>query len=79
VKVITIRLSDEEYKLIAEKAKAEYRPISNYITAKVLSRIQETMYVDRVEEEEIRLDKDLQKRLSRGIKDAKQRKGRMVG
>lgn len=79
MKVITLRLSDEEYKLIAGMAKAEYRPISNYITAKVLSRIQESMYPDRVEEEEIKLNKNLQKRIKRGVKEAKQRKGRMVG
>lgn len=33
----------------------------------------------RVEKEEIKLDKNLQKRLNRGVKEAKQRKGRMVG
>lgn len=79
MKVITLRLSDEEYKLIAEKAKAEYRSISNYITAKVLSRIQESMYVDRVEEEEIKLNKELQKRIKRGLKEAKHGKGRLIG
>ena len=53
MKVITLRLSDEEYQLISEKAKSEYRPISNYITAGILSRIQESMYVDKVEEEQL--------------------------
>ena len=73
------QISDEEYRLISEKAKSEYRPISNYITAGILSRIQESMYMDVVEEERIMLDKRLQKKLSRGHREAKKRKGKMIG
>lgn len=41
MKVITIRLTDEEYELIAAAAQAEYRPISNYITASIIRIIGE--------------------------------------
>lgn len=76
MKVITLRLSDDEYKAIVEKAKEEYRPISNFITAHIMKEIE---YLDVVEEEEIKYNKTLQKRLDRGVKEAKQRKGRMIG
>ena len=35
-KVITLRLSEEEYKMISAAARTERRPISNFITAKVM-------------------------------------------
>jgi uncharacterized protein (DUF1778 family) len=76
MKVITLRLTDDEYKAIADRAKEEYRPISNFITAHIMKEIE---YVDAVEEEEIKMNKTLQKRLNRGVKEAKQRKGRMIG
>jgi hypothetical protein len=64
VKVITLRLSDEEYKLITEKAKAEYRPISNFITAKVLTAIQEDNF--KVEEDSVSFGKDIIKNIEGG-------------
>jgi hypothetical protein len=76
LKVITLRLSDDEYKSIVERARAEYRPISNFITAHIMKEIE---YMDSVEEEEIKLNKNLQNRLKRGLKEAKQGKGRFVG
>lgn len=76
MKVITLRLSDDEYKAIVEKAKEEYRPISNFITAHIMKEIE---FLDVAEEEEIKFNKTLQKRLDRGVKEAKQRKGRMIG
>ncbi|WP_406606869.1 hypothetical protein [Candidatus Infernicultor aquiphilus] len=38
-KVVTLRLSEEEYKRISAVAKIEHRPISNFITARVIKDI----------------------------------------
>lgn len=76
MKVITLRLSDDEYKAIVEKAKEEYRPISNFITAHIMKQIE---YLDVAEEEEIKFNKTLQKRIKRGLRDAKLKRGKMVG
>lgn len=77
-KIITLRLSEEEYNMIREKAAAEYRPISNFITSVVLKKIEESEYVDAVEMDQINNDVSLQKRLKAGIKDAKLMKGKYV-
>jgi len=45
-KVITLRLSEEEYERISAAAKGEHRPISNFITARVIKDIEESYYVD---------------------------------
>ncbi|OGF44450.1 MAG: hypothetical protein A2452_05915 [Candidatus Firestonebacteria bacterium RIFOXYC2_FULL_39_67] len=78
-KVITLRLSEEEYKLIHKKADIEFRPISNYITSVVLRNIEESSNVDAVEMAQINNDPILQKKLKAGYKDAKSMKGKYVG
>ena len=78
-KTVTLRLSDEEYDAIAKTAKAERRPISNYITHTVVSEIESSYNVDPAEMNQIRSDKDLLARLGQGHKDAKKMKGKMVG
>jgi len=77
-KVITLRLSEEEYKKIAAVAEQEHRPISNFITSTVLKDIEASYFVDSVEMEQIRSDKKLMERLEEGHRDAKKRKGRLV-
>ena len=78
-KVITLRLSDEEYRAIAASAKIEHRPISNFITTTVLKDIEESQYVDSIEMAQINSDKDLLKKLKDGHKDAKTKKGKLLG
>lgn len=78
-KVITLRLSEEEYKKIAAAAEIEHRPISNFITAEVLEDIEESYYVDPLEMAQIKSDKKLLKRLEAGHRDAKKMRGRFVG
>ena len=77
-KVITLRLSEEEYKMIAEAAKTERRPISNFITAKVMEEIEESYYVDTIEMGQINSDKKLIEKLKTGHHDALEKKGRFV-
>ena len=78
-KVITLRLTDEEYKSIARNAKYERRPISNYITTTVVREIEHSYYCSPKEMDEIRRDKKLLKSISAGHKDAKAMKGKFVG
>ena len=78
-KVITLRLSDEEYEKIATSAKIEHRPISNFITVKVLKEINESYYVDSIEMSQIKSDKGLLEKLKEGHNDAKKRKGKLIG
>lgn len=78
-RVVTVRLSDDEYKKISVSAAAEHRPISNFITSKVLKEIEESSCVDAIEMSQIRLDAKLIERLKRGHSDAKKMRGKFVG
>ena len=78
-KVITLRLSEEEYERISTTAHGEHRPISNFITAAVLDKIDESCYTDAVETAQIHSDKRLLQRLKVGHADAKKLKGKFVG
>ncbi|MBI4340842.1 MAG: hypothetical protein HY598_01005 [Candidatus Omnitrophica bacterium] len=78
-KVVTVRLSEEEYRRIATSAKLERRPISNFMTIMVIKGIEESDYVDAVEMDQIRSDKRLMAKLQGGHQDARRRKGKLVG
>lgn len=78
-KVVTLRLSEEEYKKISAAAGIEHRPISNFITTGILKEIEESYYVDSIEMAQIRSDKRLQEKLKAGHTDAKRGRGRRVG
>lgn len=78
-KVITLRLSEEEYTKVLSAAKIEHRPISNFITARILENIDESFHVDPVEMAQIKLDKKLMEKLNAGHRDAKKMKGKLIG
>jgi hypothetical protein len=78
-KVVTVRLSDEDYRRIAAVAKRERRPISNLMTLLVIRGIEEGDYVDAVEMDQILADKPLMAKLRAGRRDARQRKGKLIG
>ena len=78
-KVVTVRLSDEDYRKIAAVAKLERRPLSNLITLMVIKGIEEGDYVDPIEMEQILSDQRLTARLRAGHRDARQRKGKLAG
>ncbi|MFH1957333.1 MAG: hypothetical protein ABIJ15_02500 [bacterium] len=77
-KVITLRLSQDEYKKVSMAADIEHRPISNFITSRVLKDIEESYYADPIEMAQIKSDKRLSGKLKAGHNDAKRRKGRFV-
>ncbi len=77
-KVVTLRLSEEEYKRISTAAEVEHRPISNFITTRVIEDIEASYYVDPIEMAQISSDKRLLEKLRAGHIDAKRKKGRLV-
>jgi predicted DNA-binding protein len=77
-KVITVRLSDEEYEKISGAARNERRPISNYITSTVIKDIEESYFADSVEMSQISSDKALTEKLRKGHLEAKKMKGKFI-
>jgi len=77
-KVVTLRLTEEEYERISAAVKIEHRPISNFITAKVIKGIEESYYVDPIEMAQIKSDKNLIGKLKIGYRDPKEMKGRFI-
>jgi len=77
-KVVTLRLSEEEYKRISAAARIEHRPISNFITARVIKDVEESYYVDPIEMAQIKSDRVLVEKLKIGHRDAKEMKGKFI-
>ena len=77
-KTVTLRLKDEIYNVFLEAARAENRTLSNLIETAAFNRIREQQFVDDVEMAEILADEDLVKRIRRGSRQARSRKGRFV-
>jgi predicted transcriptional regulator len=77
-KTVTLRLNDEVYKAFSEAARAENRPLSNLIETAALARIRDQQFADDVELAEILANQDLVKRIKKGSRDARARKGRFV-
>jgi predicted transcriptional regulator len=78
-KTVTIRLDDDVYAELREAAEAEDRPLSNLIEVAALARVREQQFVDDVEMAEILANEKLLKRLRAGSRDARARRGRLVG
>jgi hypothetical protein len=77
-KTVTLRLSDEDYQKFLGFAQADNRPIANAIETLALRKLEETLFVDPFEMEEILSDEDLLKRLKKGRGQAREKKGRFV-
>lgn len=77
-KTITLRLSEENYKVYKKLAGRDNRPISNFIETAVKRFIEHNSYVDEFEMDEIRNNTELNKGLKRGLTDMKLKKGRLV-
>jgi uncharacterized protein (DUF1778 family) len=77
-KTVTIRLSDEDYEVISSVAGHERRPISNFITHRVMAAVADMNTVDDAEMKEILSDKKVVRSLNRGRKQPVRGKGRFV-
>ncbi len=77
-KTITLRLNEERYLRFRQLAEEDNRPLSNFIETAVLRYIEDQGYVDEFEMSEIRENVDMNKSLTRGIRDAEAGKGKFV-
>ncbi len=77
-KTVTLRLEEEVYKTFLEAARAEKRSLSSLIQTAALDRIRESQFVDDLELAEILANERLVKRIKRGSRDARARKGKFV-
>jgi predicted DNA-binding protein len=77
-KTITLRLSDEDFQLFQAFAKAENRTLANAIETLALKQIEEELFADEFEMEEILNNKNLLERMKAGSEQAKRMKGRFV-
>lgn len=78
-KTITLRLNDEAYRKFNKAAHEENRSISNLIETLALKKLDEDILVDDFEMEEIFSNTKLIDKLQRGHKEARQKKGRLIG
>jgi uncharacterized protein (DUF1778 family) len=78
-KTVTLRLSNDEYRIISSRAQIEHRPISNLITSLVMKTIEEAMCVDSIEMDQIRSDKQLLRKLAKAHDAAGKKKGKLLG
>ena len=74
-KTITLRLSDEKYRIYKMLAERDNRPISNFIDTAVNKFIEMNELIDEFEMEEIRNNIELNKSIKQGLKDMKNKKG----
>ena len=74
-KTITLRVADETYEKLMAAAKIERRSLSNMIETLALKKLDEEIFVDQIEMDEILANTELLKKLRRGSKQAKSQKG----
>jgi uncharacterized protein (DUF1778 family) len=77
-KTITLRISEDNYDLLKAYAKSENRKLSNAVETLAMKRLEEELFVDRFEMEDILADRDLLERLKTGYLQAKKGRGRFV-
>lgn len=77
-KTVTLRLDDATYAFFRDCAQADNRTLSNMIET-AAKRHLESAFMDEKEERWVLRDAPLMRRLRAGARDAKARRGRMVG
>jgi len=78
-KTLTLRVDDGTYEAFVRRAKAENRSVANFIENAVKTHIEDHDFVDDVEMAEILANDRLVERLKRGSKEARRRRGALVG
>ena len=77
-KTVTLRLDDNNYAQFRKLAKQDNRPLSNFIETAALRYIEEHGFVDEYEMTEIMENKELNRSIVNGLRDAKSGQGRFV-
>jgi hypothetical protein len=75
---VSVRLAAPKYKLFRRMADEENRTLSNFIETAAMKYVQENELIDKFEMDEIRANKELNRSLKRGHKDAAAKRGRFV-
>lgn len=78
-KTVTLRIDDKTYRVFSDRAKAEKRSLSNYIEIAALEYSKESEFVEDSEMETLLANSQLQERMKEGSKQAREKKGRVVG
>ncbi len=78
-KTLTLRIDDETYRSFMKRAKSENRSLANFIETAVKEHIRQSDFVDDSEMAEILENEQLVERLRKGSKDARKKKGSMIG
>lgn len=77
-KTITLRLSDEEFNRFSEAAASVKRPVSNLIRYLAGQKLEEDIFADHIEMDEIQANSKLVADLKEGSDDARQMEGKFV-
>ena len=77
-KTVTLRLSDDIYRLFRQSAENDNRPLSNFIETATKRFIEQSELVDESEMAEIRGNAALERSIRRGQADARSKRGRFV-
>ena len=77
-KTITLRLDESLYRRFQTLAEQDNRPLSNFIQTAALRFVESEQFVDEFEMDEIRTNRELNRSLKRGLKDAKAKRGRFA-
>ena len=77
-KTVTLRLNDKNYNLFKLYAERDHRTLSNFIETAALRFIENELYCDDIEMEEIKNDGKLNESLKKGHEDFLARRGSFV-
>ena len=77
-RTVTLRLKDSVYERLRTLAEGDNRSLSNFIETATLRYLDQEEQVDEFEMKEIRGNQPLNESITRGLNDAKERRGRYV-
>jgi len=77
-KTVTLRLDEKNYDLFKVYANRDHRTLSNFIETSALRFIENELYCDKIEMDEIKSDVELNKSLKKGHKDFLAKRGSFV-
>ena len=77
-KTVTLRLSDDIYRLFRQSAENDNRPLSNFIETATKRFIEQSELVDESEMVEIHGNAALNRSIRRGQADVRSKRGRFV-
>ena len=77
-RTVSLRLKDSVYERLRTLAEGDNRSLSNLIETAALRYLEQEEHVDEFEMQEIRGNRPLNESVTRGLEDARERRGRYV-